>query len=482
MARSSSLAARRIARMRRTGLMACVLLAGCATYHAQPIAPGKLARQFEQRSLGSSGLRAYMARAGANDLQAWPPAHWNRRMLTLAAWYYSPALDVARAQWGTAQAGVDVAGTVPNPVLKLPFEYSTPNPGPGAPYSTGLELDVPIETAGKRGYRVAQALHQSEAAHWNIANEAWTVRAQVRDALLVLYAARERSALLSRQAEDQRQITAMNKRRLAVGEGTTPELDAAVLAETQLQYDRVAARSAEQDARAQLATAIGLPVSALRGITFDLDAFGTAPPVPPAAEVQREAIFHRADLLASLANYAAAESALQLEVARQYPDIKLGPGYTYDTGTNRIAFGLAGLTLPVFNQNRGGIRQAEARRTEAAARTAALQDSILGDLDHALAHCQSSVQALRISAAHLAAARKRLASDAAGFAAGDTDRLMYTQAKAGYASSQIAHLIATVAVQQAAGALEDAMQYPGWPSSPGPTTASTQQTEHRRPR
>lgn len=458
------------------------LLAGCTTYHARPMTPVKLARQFEQRSLASADLRAYMAQELGHDVSSWPPAHWDRQMLTLAAWFYSPALDVARAQWRTARAGIDVAGTVPNPTLSLPFEYATPNPGPGAPYTTGLGLDIPIETAGKRGYRVDEATHLSEAARLNIAHQAWQVRAQVRDALLALYAARERTALLSRQSEDERQIAAMSQRRLAVGEGSAPEVDAAVLADTQAQIDLAAARSAEQDARAQLAAVIGVSASALDGITIDLDAFGSAPPVPPADEIQREAIFHRADLLASLADYAAAESALQLEVAKQYPDITLGPGYTYDTGTHRIAFGLAGLTLPIFNHNQGGIREAEAKRKEAAARTMALQDSILGNLAHALARYRSSLGALRVSEAHLAAARKQLDGEAAGFAAGNTDRLTYTQAKAAYRSSQIVHVNAVVTLQQAAGALEDAMQQPLGRSGSGPAAADAHPTEHQRRR
>src|SRR5260370_14038553 len=124
-------------------------------------------------------------------------------MLTIAAYYYSPALDIARAQWGTAQAGVDVAGAIPNPVLQLPFQYATPNPGPGAPWVVGPALDIPIETAHKRGYRIDQASHLSEAARLAIGNEAWKVRAQVRDALLSLAAARGRSAFLARQADAQ---------------------------------------------------------------------------------------------------------------------------------------------------------------------------------------------------------------------------------------------------------------------------------------
>lgn len=461
--------------MRRALPVVCALLAGCATYHPRPIAPAQLAQQFEQRTLDSDDLRAYLARELGHDIVLWPLPRWNREMLTLAAWYYSPALDIVRAQWGTAKAGIDVAGAIPNPVLQLPFQWATPNPGPGAPFTTGPAIDIPIETAGKRGYRIDQASHLSEAARLMIGNEAWKVRAQVRDALLALHAARERSAFLSHKAEAEQQIVAMVMKRRSVGENSGPDVDAAMVAATQAQADQAAARSAGQDARVQLAAAIGVPVAALDGVQLDINGFDHArpPPPPPAADAQRDAILHRADLLGSLAEYAAAESALQLEVARQYPDIHLGPGYTYDTGTHKIAFGVAGIALPIFDQNQGGIAQAEAKRTEAAARTAALQDTILSDLDRALARYQSSIGGLRLSEAHRRAARRQLDSQAASFAAGNTDRLTFTQAKADYQASEVAYLDAVVTTQQAAGALEDAMQRPLTPDATNAT--STQQ-------
>ncbi|MDH6153664.1 MULTISPECIES: TolC family protein [Paraburkholderia] len=446
--------------MRRALLAICAVLSGCATYHAQPVAPAQLVQQFEERSLASTDLHTYLVRALGHDVEPWPPVHWNREMLTAAAWYYSPALDIARAQWGTARAGIDVAGAIPNPVLQLPFQYATPNPGPGGPYVTGPSLDIPIETAHKRGYRIDQASHLSEVARLNLASEAWKVRAQVRNALLSLYAAQQRVAFLSSKSDAQQQIVEMVTRRRAVGENAGPDVDAAVLASTQAQADLAGARSGEQDARAQLAAAIGVPVATLDAAQLELDAPGDEPPAPPIADARREAILHRTDLLASLAEYAGDESALQLEVAKQYPDIHLGPGYTYDTGTNKIAFGLAGITLPVFDQNQGGIAQAEAKRKEAAARTAALQDTILGDLDHALARYQARLDAVQLSAAHRAAARKQLNSQTASFDTGNTDRLSVTQARADYQASAIAHLDAVLAAQQAAGALEDAMQRP----------------------
>jgi len=446
--------------MRYAPLLAVVLLTGCATYHAQPIAPEELAHRFETRSLASGELHDWFSRELGHDVEPWPPARWDRTSLTLAAWYYNPALDVARAQWGTAKAGIEVANAIPNPVLQLPFEYTTPNPGPGLPITTGLALDIPIETAGKRGYRVDQASHLSESARLKIANDAWKVSAQVRDAMLALYGARERETWLSRKADAMQSIVAMVRKRRAVGENAGPDVDTALVAATSARSDLASARIARQDAQAQLAAAIGVPAAALAELPLDFGAIATTPPAPPDSDAQRDAIPHRADLLASLADYAAAESALQLEVAKQYPDIHLAPGYTYDTGTNRIAFGMAGITLPVFDQNQGGIAQADAKRKEAAARTAALQDGILGELAHSLAHYRASLDALPLAQARLSAARKLRDSDAAGFAAGNVDRLIDTQANADYATSEIVYLDAVIAARQSADALEDAMQHP----------------------
>jgi cobalt-zinc-cadmium efflux system outer membrane protein len=441
-------------------ILACAVLAGCATYQPKPITPTQLANSFEERSLTSGNLKTWLAQQLGQEIEPWPLPRWNSEMLTLAAYYYSPALDIARAQWGTAKAGTEVAGAIPNPVLHLPFEYTRPNPGPGRPYTTGPALDIPIETAHKRGYRIDQASHLSEAARLNIGNEAWKVRGQLRDALLSLYAEGEQVSFLTQKVAAQQQILKMVTKRRAVGEAAGPDVNLAVLVLTQAQAELAAAQSGLLDARARVASVIGLPIRAVESVQLDLDEFAQTGAAPPPAEARRAALFHRADLLGSLAEYDAAQAGLQLEIAKQYPDIHLGPGYTYDTGTNRFGFGLSGITLPIFDRNEGGIAQAEAKRKEAAARAAALQDAIINDLDHALAHYQTSLDALRLSTLHLSTAQKQMSSQAASFTAGTTDRLSLAQANADYQMSTIDHLNAVVKAQQAVGALEDSMQRP----------------------
>jgi hypothetical protein len=68
----------------------------------------------------------------------------------MAALYFSPTLDAARARVAEAEAAIVSAGARPNPSLGI-------SPGIRSPYLFSLEFAVPIETAGKRGYRVESA-------------------------------------------------------------------------------------------------------------------------------------------------------------------------------------------------------------------------------------------------------------------------------------------------------------------------------------
>jgi outer membrane protein TolC len=445
--------------MRRVLVLAAVVLTGCATYQPKPIAPAQLAQSFEERSLVSDGVRTYIAQHLGHEVEPWPP-RWNREMLTLAAYYYSPTLAVARAQAVTANAGIAAAGAVPNPVLQLPFQYATNYNGPGRPYTVGPALDIPIETANKRDYRIEQATRLAEAARVSVDNQAWQVRSQVRAALVSLHAAGELVSLRTQQVAAQQEAVEMMRRRLAVGEASQPDVHEAELALLQAQAALSGAQTAVQDARASLAKAVGVPLAALDPVQLDLAEFGLTGVAPPPAEARRAAILHRADLLASLAEYEASQAALQLEIAKQYPDIHLGPGYTYDLGTNKIGFGLAGITLPIFDQNQGGIAQAEAKRAEAAARTAALQEGIINDLERALGGYRASLDALNLATRRMSAAEKQFDSQAASFAAGAGDRLSLMLARAAYLTTAVDRLNDLVSAQRAAGALEAAMQMP----------------------
>ena len=163
-------------------------LIGCATYEPKPLEPEQSAAAFDSRRLDSPELRRFIERQLGHELKAWPPDSqppgWTLPTLTLAAYYFHPALEVARANWAEARASLITAGGRPNPTLGLTPGYNLSAASGITPWIPGATLDLPIETAGKRGHRITHARQLAEVARWNLVTAAWLVRAGVRDALL----------------------------------------------------------------------------------------------------------------------------------------------------------------------------------------------------------------------------------------------------------------------------------------------------------
>ena len=234
------------------GLLA---MTGCATYHPEPISPEKTAAAFEARSLTNENLRAFLE---TNHITApWPHRSWDLPALTLVAFYYQPALAEARAQWQAAEAARITAGERPNPTVGFTPTYDTTTT---PPWILGVTWDIPVETAGKRGKRIAQAGHLSEAARWGFVSAAWQTRSRVRAALLNLYAARETELLLARQELAQSNVVRLLEGRRAVGAVSDFEVTQARVALETTQLARQDATGQRRQARIQLANALGLPL------------------------------------------------------------------------------------------------------------------------------------------------------------------------------------------------------------------------------
>ena len=132
------------------------LLAACARFEPRPIAPDVTAAAFEARSLSDADLKRFLETHLKRELRPWPAKTWDMMMLTLTALYYYPDMGLARARWAVAEAGVITAGQRPNPTVGMPATHVfTGVPSGVFPWVLGLSFDIPIETAGKRGYRIA---------------------------------------------------------------------------------------------------------------------------------------------------------------------------------------------------------------------------------------------------------------------------------------------------------------------------------------
>jgi outer membrane protein TolC len=177
------------------------------------------------------------------------------------------------------------------------------------------------------------------------------------------------------------------------------------------------------------------------------------------AGARRESLRSRSDVLAALARYEATQAALRLEIARQYPDFHVGPGYQYDLGENKWSVALS-LELPLFNHNEGPIAEAEARRREAAARFTATQAHVIAEIDGAAAaHAAAAGQLTQLLLVR-EELRKQAARLQTRLDAGDADRLELQNASIELAAGEAALLEAGAGAVLAAGQLQDALQVP----------------------
>jgi len=432
------------------------LLAGCAVqrYQPAPIVASATASQFQSRNLANDGLRAFEESNLGHAVSPWTPKSWDLQTTSLAALYFNPALDLARARVATAEGAIVTASARPNPT----FDFV---PGVPAPYLLTQDFLFVIETAGKRGRRVQIAQDLDRAARFDLADSAWTVVMGARLALLNYLVASRNLELLRSEQQTRQDQGAILEQILSVGEITRLDAD---LARIELSKTQVATRTAEgqvADAKAALAAAIGVPVAGLDGAEFswpDLD----TPPAPEsfsADQVQRDAVLNRLDIRRSLAQYAAAEAALHSEIAKQYPNFNIGPGYTFEERHSFFTVGFS-TSPPVFNRNQGPIAEAEGRRKEAAAAFLQTQAQVIARSERALGVYTAALKEVAEGQSLYQLQEAQLQIVQQNIRAGSDNRLNLDGVQIQLSILARARLDALARAQRALGDLEDAVQRP----------------------
>lgn len=431
-------------------------LAGCAAqrYYPAPIAASDTASRYELRNLGDVGLQSFEERNLGHPMSPWPPKSWDLQTLSLAALYFNPSLDLARARLATADGAIVTASARPNPTFDLV-------PGVPTPYLLTQDFLFLIETAGKRGRRIEIAQNLDRAAQFDLADSAWTVVMGARLALLN-YLVASRNLELRRSEEKVREDqVAILEQVLSVGEITRLDVD---LARIEASKTRVATSTVEgqtAEAKAVLAAAIGIPVAGLDGADFTWPGMDT----PPTSEslspdqIQRDAVLNRLDVRRSLAQYAAAEAAVHSEIAKQYPNFNIGPGYTYEERNSFFTVGLS-TSLPVFNRNQGPIAEAEGRRKEAAAALLQTQAQVVAKSERALAIYTAALKEVGEAQSLYQLQETQLQIVQQTIRAGADNRLSLDGVQIQLSVLARARLDALGRAQRALGDLEDAVQRP----------------------
>lgn len=454
-------------------LALCLALPACASVPTSPRPdPAITARAFEARQLPSA-------------------ASWDRGQWLSAALILNPQLAEARARAAAVAAGERTAAQRPNPTFNLFGEYVTQAAG-GAAWLYGLSVDFLLQRPGERSRARLDAALQTQAAQSDLAASIWQVRAQLRQALLDALHANEETLLLGQLRADREQLLAAATARASAGEGAAPDIAAArlELAVSQQRVDQSLAR--EDDARARLASAVGVPDSALDAIARswpqwrDIDVLAASLQDAPWESRREEALIARPDVVRALREYDLADNALRTQVARRWPAVHVEPGYAWDRGglhENQLnenlrdnELGLS-LELPLFQRNEGQIGEALARRDLAGLHLQAVQAELFGQMQRAQLAWPRAYAAWQNARASADLQQRQNARAQQALGAGASDRSSALSADLAWREAQWLTLQAAYEAQQAFAALEDAYWRPlEGPECDLPTQWRTQQS------
>jgi outer membrane protein TolC len=412
-------------------------LSACATYAPAPPHPERFPAAYDARRLDPK----------PGD------AAWTGADLLSAALTRNPRVVEARAKYQAALAAARAAKASSGPSLTLTAEYAKEAPHWG--YSGGS--DIPLDYGARRGTRINTANLQALQAFYDYGEAIWSVRTDLEKARIDLLAANVEIGSAATAVDVRRQRLQRVETRVAAGKDARA---VGLLAQTELGASErrlAAAHGHAEAASVALAKAVGVSPEAVR--TLPLAAVVEAPDgMPELATWRRDAALSRRDVLKAVADYDIAENALRLQIAQQYPQVSIGPGYNYDHGVTKLPLNLA-LALPPWDLNRGAIAKAEADR---AASGRSLELAQAG----ALAAADAAAQALSTARRDLARVRDRALPLARrtdegllrSTTAGETDRVDELAARGAMADVYLDMLDARHAAATAAADLEDALR------------------------
>ena len=104
--------------------VAATLLTGCQHFQSAPLAAEETAGSFDARSMADPEFKTFLEKNLGHAVAPWPLPSWDFPTLILAAFYFHPSLEVARAQWNVAKASVVTAGGHPNPTVTVGPAYN----------------------------------------------------------------------------------------------------------------------------------------------------------------------------------------------------------------------------------------------------------------------------------------------------------------------------------------------------------------------
>jgi cobalt-zinc-cadmium efflux system outer membrane protein len=492
----------------RTAPVLMTLLAGCATYERHPLDLEQYAQAWLQRDIDVKTVHAFAETlaAGMDCQTPYDPADG----LSLAeaeavALVFNPQLRLARAQADVPLASARQAGWWPDPEFEAEvmrfanrgspsrFRFDGPsfdgiNTGligtnglsssgleitpPGYrradgdfiddPWIVGASLSITIPISGRLAVEQDWAWAEYRASWRRVLILEWELLTRLRAAWLEWSTTSERIVVVTEYIEQLATVASIADQLVAAGE--LQSTDARLLA-IELQRQRTALQSLEgeqEQQRLELFALLGVAPEApveLRPAVF-LPEIDT-----PASDRRARLLQSDPRLLAVRAAYEAAEQHLRLEVRKQYPDLNIGPSYSFEEGFSRVGFGF-GLPIPLWNHNRQAVAEAAAEREAARVQAQTQIEQVFSELARAETRLRFATQRRKMLLSDVVPLVDRQVEDTRKLLdLGEVDVLVLRDALGSAVETKLEVLTATLTEAQAANRLQQ-MLAPRWITQP----------------
>ena len=433
-------------------------VSGCAwrSYTPAPLDLPKAAESDVARRLDDSSVQAALAAKG-QDAPAWPDIIWTREQLTTALLHIHPEQRAARAKVIAALTRIQ-AGLKPSaPELTTTMEHhSQTGDGKNSPWAVGAGLQWELVPASVKSALSQAARIESQEVQLTAGDTAWRLYRALGVAMLdrQLSLGRVQLAATGLELALAREKSVAVRERYGVAGAMEVQLTAQRLQDARRESAEVDA--AKVAAQAQLAAALSVPYESLNRIRI---ADWPVPEIADAATARQLALKNQLEFARQRLQYDMAEAELRLQIARQFPSLKLGPGLLWSQGDAVWQFSFS-LPAALLNRNLAGIQTAEANRSAQGAAVLAKQSEIIGEVERLRLNALALTLPLNIARASLEAAQSQVKLTTAQFEAGNVDALTVIDARSLQLQAERAVFDARAAFMRAAWELELAMQTP----------------------
>ena len=326
----------------------------------------------------------------------------------------NPRLEIAERNIGMADGRRQQANTLPNPTIGFEVDNFAPgNSDVVGGAETTLTLSQLIELGGKREARVAAALGDYDAMRWELEATRLELLSETTLAFIEALSAQRRTQLLDRQAAGLERLLPLMQRRVDAGASSPSEVTRTQVAVGVTRLERQRARLAFAVARRTLVALMGRDLPDFPSVAGDWGRTAR----PASLESLITAIDDNPQLMRWTAIRAQRDGELLIARLKPVPDVTASVGWRYydDNGSSAMRLGVS-MPIPVFDRNRGRIREAQENSQKVHAERAANRFALIGVV--AKAHDTASSQLEQLDFVRrtiLPAARQTLATIEAGY-------------------------------------------------------------------